>query len=55
MYYQDVKKVYRKQRGEYILTDCVFAEDWDMEKRRMVAKALYTPFVSSSLTIVGDA
>ena len=35
---QDVKKVYRKLGGEYILEDCVYTEDWDMEKRRTVAK-----------------
>ena len=34
---QDVKKVYRKLGGEYILEDCVYTEDWDMEKRRSVA------------------
>ena len=34
---QDVKKVYRKHNGEYILVDCVYIEDWDMEKRRFVA------------------
>ena len=27
---QDVKKVYRKHNGEYILEDCVYTEDWDM-------------------------
>lgn len=35
---QDVKKVYRKQNGEYTLVDCVYTEDWDMPKRRAVAK-----------------
>lgn len=35
---QDVKKVYRKLGGEYILEDCVYTEDWNMEKRRSVAK-----------------
>lgn len=35
---QDVKKVYRKQNGEYTLVDCVYIEDWDMPKRRAVAK-----------------
>ena len=35
---QDVKKVYRKLSGEYILEDCVYTEDWNMEKRRSVAK-----------------
>ena len=34
----DVKKVYRKHNGEYILVDCVYTEDWDMGKRRSVAK-----------------
>ena len=26
----DVKKVYRKHNGEYILVDCVYTEDWDL-------------------------
>ncbi|MBQ5558972.1 MAG: hypothetical protein IIT46_04235 [Lachnospiraceae bacterium] len=34
---QDVKKVYRKHNGEYILEDCVYTEDWDVGKRRTVA------------------
>ena len=34
---QDVKKVYRKHNGEYILVDCEYTEDWDPEKRRSVA------------------
>lgn len=34
---QDVKKVYRKHNGEYILEDCVYIENWDMGKRRTVA------------------
>ena len=35
---QDVKKVYRKRGGEYILEDYFYTEDWDMEERRTVAK-----------------
>lgn len=35
---QDVKKVYRRQNEAYILVDCGYTEDWDMEKRRSVAK-----------------
>ena len=38
---QDVKKVYRKHNGEYILEDCVYTEDWNMEKRRSVAKDIF--------------
>ena len=37
---QDVKKVYRKQNGEFILVDCAYTEDWDMEKRHSVAKTI---------------
>ena len=37
---QDVKRVYRKQNGEYVLVDCVYTEDWDIEKRRSVAAAI---------------
>lgn len=27
---QDVKKVYRKHNGEYILEDCVYADDGEL-------------------------
>lgn len=27
----DVKRVYRKHNGEYVLVDCVYTEDWDLE------------------------
>lgn len=37
---QDVKKVYRNINGEYILVDCPYLEDWDIEKRRSVAQDL---------------
>lgn len=29
---QDVKKVYRKIDGEYMLVECAYTEDWDMLK-----------------------
>ncbi len=35
---QDVKRVYRKQGGEYVLAECIFTMDWDLEKRRAVAE-----------------
>ena len=37
---QDVKKVYRKQDGGYILVDCVYTEDWDLMKKQSVAKTI---------------
>ena len=35
---QDVKKVYRKHNVEYILEDCVYTEDWNMESIRGIKK-----------------
>lgn len=37
---QEVKWVYRNHDGVYQLEDCVYTEDWDMEKRRSVAKEI---------------
>ena len=51
---QDVKKVYRKQNGEYILVDCVYTEDWDMEKRRSVAKDISSEDYITYLAIDND-
>lgn len=35
---QDVKRVYRKKNGEYVLVNCEYTEDWDLEKKRSVAE-----------------
>ncbi|MDY3774011.1 MAG: hypothetical protein SO023_02720 [Eubacterium sp.] len=43
----DVKKVYRKHNGEYILVDCVYTEDWDMEKRRSMENSTASNLRSS--------
>ncbi len=51
---QDVKKVYRKHNGEYILVDCVYTEDWDMEKRRSVAKVISSDEYVTYLAIEND-
>ena len=51
---QDVEKVYRKQNGEYILVDCVYTEDWDMEKRRSVAKDISSDDYITYLAIDND-
>ena len=50
----DVKKVYRKHNGEYILVDCVYTEDWDMEKRRSVAKDISSDDYITYLAIEND-
>ena len=51
---QDVKKVYRKLGGEYILEDCVYTEDWDMEKRRTVAKNISSDDCVTYLAMEND-
>ena len=52
---QDVKKVYRKLGGEYILEDCVYTEDWNMEKKRSVAKDISGDDYVTYLAIEKDA
>jgi len=37
---QDVNKVYRRIDGEYILIECKYTEDWDLNKKRSVAKQI---------------
>ena len=51
---QDVKKVYRKHNVEYILEDCVYTEDWNMEKRRSVAKDISGDDYVTYLAIEND-
>ena len=51
---QVVKNVYRKHNGEYILEDCVYTEDWNMEKRRSVAKDISGDDYVTYLAIEND-
>ena len=51
---QDVKKVYRKLGGEYILEDCFYTEDWNMEKRRSVAQDISSDDYVTYLAIEKD-
>ena len=50
----DVKKVYRKHNGEYVLVDCAYTEDWDMEKRRSVAKDISSDDYITYLAMEND-
>lgn len=34
---QDVKRVYRRKGGEYVLVDMPYVEDWSLEKKRQAA------------------
>ncbi len=51
---QYVKKVYRKHNEDYILEDCVYTEDWNMEKRRSVAKNISGDDYVTYLAIEND-
>ena len=51
---QDVKRVYRKKNGEYSLVECSYTEDWDMEKRRSVAKDISKKEYITYLALDGD-
>ena len=51
----DVKKVYRKHNGKYILVDCVYTEDWDMAERRSIAKAISSDDYITYLAIENTA
>ena len=37
---QNVNKVYRRIDGEYSLVECKYTEDWDLNKKRSVAKQI---------------
>ena len=37
---QDVNMVYRRLGGEYALVECKYTEDWDLNKKRSVAKQI---------------
>nr|MDD6334982.1 GNAT family N-acetyltransferase [bacterium] len=50
---QEVNKVYRKQNGEYVLVDCPYTEDWDIEKKRQVAKDISSDAYISFMALDG--
>lgn len=50
---QEVKKVYRKQGCDYVLVDCQYTEDWDVEKKRQVAKDISSDEYISFLALDG--
>ena len=37
---QDVNRVYRRIDGDYVLVECRYTEDWDLNKKRCVAKKI---------------
>lgn len=51
---QDVKKVYRKIDGEYMLVECAYTEDWDMLKKRSIAKQISSDEYITYLALDND-
>lgn len=51
---QDVKKVYRKHKEGYTLEECFYTEDWNIEKRRSVAKDISSDDYVTYLAIEND-
>ena len=54
---QNVNKVYRQNNGKYSLVDIPYVEDWNLEKKRQVAKNIssdeYIAYVAIEDGIVG--
>ena len=54
---QNVNKVYRQNNGKYSLVDIPYVEDWNLEKKRQVAKNIgsdeYISYVAVEDGIVG--
>ena len=51
---QDVKKVYRRIDGEYTLVECKYTEDWDLNKKRSVAKLISSDQCITYLALEDD-
>ena len=52
--HQDVKRVYRRKGSEYVLVDLQYVEDWNLEKKREVAKELISDEYISYIAIDDD-
>ena len=51
---QDVKKVYRRIDGDYTLVECKYTEDWDLNKKRSVAKQISSDEYITYLALQND-
>ncbi|MGN0554028.1 MAG: GNAT family N-acetyltransferase [Oscillospiraceae bacterium] len=50
----EVKRVYRKTNGEYSLVEIPYIEDWDLEKRRQVARSIISDDFISYAALDGE-
>ena len=51
---QDVNKVYRRIGGEYALVECKYIEDWDLDKKRDIAKKICSDEYISYIALDND-
>ena len=51
---QEVNKVYRRTDGEYALVECKYTEDWDLNKKRSVAKKICSDEYITYLALDND-
>lgn len=51
---QDVNKVYRRTDGDYALVECKYTEDWDLNKKRSVAKRISSDECIAYLALEND-
>ena len=51
---QDVHKVYRRIDGEYALVECEYTEDWDLNKKRSVAKQISSDDYITYIAVEND-
>ena len=51
---QDVNMVYRRTNGEFTLVECKYTEDWDLNKKRSVAKKIISDEYITYLALEND-
>ena len=51
---QSVNKVYRKIANEYVLVECKYIEDWDLNQKRSIAKRISSSEYISYIALDND-
>ncbi|MBS7370064.1 MAG: GNAT family N-acetyltransferase [Oscillospiraceae bacterium] len=51
---QDVKRVYRRDKSEYVLVDMPYIEDWSLEKKQQVARDISSDEYISYIALDDD-
>lgn len=51
---QEVNRVYRRTGGDYTLVECKYTEEWDLDKKRSVAKQISRDAYISYIALEND-